>query len=113
MLGANIVRASLLAVLVLAVMLHAGSIWALYVVALCTGVAEPIYDTGTIDPAAGRAAATNCRAPVRVRVDCQRVRRPAPGRLPRGGRRSHRLCGAGSPVDCRGGGAAGAGFTTF
>ena len=31
--------------LVLAVMLHAGSIWALYVVALCTGLAQPIYDT--------------------------------------------------------------------
>lgn len=45
MLGANSVRASLLAVLVLAVLLDAGSIWALYVVALCIGVAETIYDT--------------------------------------------------------------------
>jgi MFS family permease len=45
MLGANSVRASLLAVLVLAVLLDAGSIWALYVVALCIGAAETIYDT--------------------------------------------------------------------
>ncbi|MDQ3771675.1 MAG: MFS transporter [Actinomycetota bacterium] len=45
MLGANVVRASLLAVLVLAVMVDAGSIWALYVVGLCIGVAETIYDT--------------------------------------------------------------------
>ncbi|MGH3450235.1 MAG: MFS transporter, partial [Haloechinothrix sp.] len=45
MLGANGVRASLLAVLVLAVLLDLGSIWVMYVVALCIGVAETIYDT--------------------------------------------------------------------
>ena len=45
MLGANGVRAALLAVLVLAALLDAGSIWLLYVVALCIGVAETIYDT--------------------------------------------------------------------
>lgn len=45
MLGANTVRASLLAVLVVAVVADLGSIWALYVVALCIGVAETIYDT--------------------------------------------------------------------
>jgi MFS family permease len=45
MLGANLVRAALLAVLVLAVLLDAGSIWALYAVALCVGTAETIYDT--------------------------------------------------------------------
>ncbi|HEX4721088.1 MAG TPA: MFS transporter [Pseudonocardiaceae bacterium] len=45
MLGANIVRATLLTVLVLAVVLHAGSIWALYVVALSVGTAETLYDT--------------------------------------------------------------------
>jgi MFS family permease len=45
MVGANIVRASLLAVLVLAVLLGTGSIWFLYIVALCVGVTETIYDT--------------------------------------------------------------------
>jgi len=45
MLGANLVRASLLTVLVVAVVLHAASIWALYVVALCVGTAETLYDT--------------------------------------------------------------------
>lgn len=45
MLGANAVRATLLAVLVLAVVFDLGSIWALYVVALCIGVTETIYDT--------------------------------------------------------------------
>lgn len=45
MLGANSVRACLLAVLVLAVVLGLGSIWALYAVALGIGVAETIYDT--------------------------------------------------------------------
>ncbi len=45
MLGANAVRAMLLVVLVLTVMVDDGSIWVLYVVALCIGVAETIYDT--------------------------------------------------------------------
>jgi MFS family permease len=45
MLGANFARASLLVVIVIAVALGAGSIWALYVVALSIGVAETIYDT--------------------------------------------------------------------
>ena len=45
MLGANAVRAMLLVVLVLTVMVDGGSIWVLYVVALCIGVAETIYDT--------------------------------------------------------------------
>jgi len=45
MLGANCARASLLVMVVVAVALGAGSIWALYVVALSIGVAETIYDT--------------------------------------------------------------------
>jgi len=45
MLGANAIRAMLLVVLVLTVMVDDGSIWVLYVVALCIGVAETIYDT--------------------------------------------------------------------
>lgn len=45
MLGANVVRAALLAVLALAALLDAGSIWILYGVALCVGVTETIYDT--------------------------------------------------------------------
>jgi MFS family permease len=45
MLGANGVRAALLAGLALGVMFDAGSIWTLYVVALGVGVAETIYDT--------------------------------------------------------------------
>ncbi|MEC3974116.1 MFS transporter [Amycolatopsis sp. H20-H5] len=45
MLGANIARASLVAVLVLWVLLGTGSIWALYGIAICVGVAETIYDT--------------------------------------------------------------------
>ena len=45
MLGANWARASLLLVVVIAVALGAGSIWALYVVGLSIGVAETIYDT--------------------------------------------------------------------
>lgn len=45
MLGANSARASLLVVIVIAVALGAGSIWALYAVALSIGVAETIYDT--------------------------------------------------------------------
>lgn len=45
MLGANGVRAAVLAVLVLAVVLELGSIWALYVAAFALGVAETLYDT--------------------------------------------------------------------
>jgi MFS family permease len=45
MLGANAVRAALLLALALAVMVDAGSIWVLYAVALCIGVAETLYDT--------------------------------------------------------------------
>lgn len=45
MLGANIVRACLAAVLVLAVLLGFASIWLLYVVAFGIGTAETIYDT--------------------------------------------------------------------
>jgi MFS family permease len=45
MLGANCARALLLVVIVVAIGLGAGSIWALYAVALSVGVAETIYDT--------------------------------------------------------------------
>jgi len=45
MLGANCARGLLLVVIVVALALGAGSIWALYVVALSVGVAETIYDT--------------------------------------------------------------------
>ncbi len=45
MLGANCARALLLTAIVIAVALGAGSIWALYLVALSIGVAETIYDT--------------------------------------------------------------------
>jgi MFS family permease len=45
MLGANCLRAALLAAIAIVVLLDAGSIWALYAVALCTGTAETIYDT--------------------------------------------------------------------
>jgi MFS family permease len=45
MLGANTVRASLLVVLALTLVVDVGSIWVLYAVALCIGVAETIYDT--------------------------------------------------------------------
>jgi MFS family permease len=45
MLGANIARASLIIVLVLAAGFGVGSIWVLYVVAFCVGIAETIYDT--------------------------------------------------------------------
>jgi MFS family permease len=45
MLGANTARAALLAVLALTVRVDIGSIWVLYVVALCIGIAETIYDT--------------------------------------------------------------------
>jgi hypothetical protein len=43
MLGANGVRASVLALLMLAVLLDVGSIWALLVAALCIGVTETIF----------------------------------------------------------------------
>jgi len=45
MLGANAVRALLLGVLALTAVTGVGSIWVLYAVALCIGVAETIYDT--------------------------------------------------------------------
>ncbi len=45
MIAANLIRASLLAVLVLAVTAGAGTIWALYVAAACVGIAETVYDT--------------------------------------------------------------------
>ena len=45
MLGANCARAFLLVATVILVLAGAGSIWALYVVALSIGVAETIYDT--------------------------------------------------------------------
>ena len=47
MVVANAVRATLLAVLVVAVALHLGSIWVLYVIALSVGVAETLYDTAS------------------------------------------------------------------
>lgn len=45
MVGANVVRAGLLAVLMAGATLGAESIWLLYAVAVCIGVAETIYDT--------------------------------------------------------------------
>jgi MFS family permease len=45
MLGANFVRAVAVAALVLIVAAGAGSVWALYAVALCVGTAETAYDT--------------------------------------------------------------------
>ncbi|HEY3872608.1 MAG TPA: MFS transporter [Actinocrinis sp.] len=45
MLRANSVRAAAVAGLVLVVLAGAGSVWALYVVALCVGTAETVYDT--------------------------------------------------------------------
>ncbi len=45
MLGANVARAVPLAGLVAVVALDAGSIWALYAVALCVGTAEVVHDT--------------------------------------------------------------------
>lgn len=45
MVGANILRAALLAALVGAVLLDVRSIWALYVIAVCVGTTETIYDT--------------------------------------------------------------------
>jgi MFS family permease len=45
MVGANCARTLLLVVIVVAIGLGAGSIWALYIVALSIGVAETLYDT--------------------------------------------------------------------
>ncbi len=47
MLLANVARATLLAGLLVAVLLDAGSIWILYVAALGTGTAETFYDTAS------------------------------------------------------------------
>ena len=47
MLGANTVRATLLALLAIAVATHVASIWVLYVVAISVGVAETLYDTAS------------------------------------------------------------------
>ncbi|MGV9364724.1 MFS transporter [Amycolatopsis sp. NPDC003731] len=47
MLLANVIRATLLAGLLVAVLLDAGSIWLLYVAALGTGIAETCYDTAS------------------------------------------------------------------
>jgi len=47
MLVANIIRAGLMAALAVAIVVGAGSIWALYVAAFCIGIAETIYDTST------------------------------------------------------------------
>ncbi|WP_206784819.1 MFS transporter [Amycolatopsis sp. MtRt-6] len=47
MLLANVARATLLAGLLVAVLLDAGSVWLLYVAALGTGVAETFYDTAS------------------------------------------------------------------
>ncbi|MDQ2845497.1 MAG: MFS transporter [Actinomycetota bacterium] len=45
MLGANMVRTALVAVLVLVMVLQLASIWMLYAIALCIGTTETIYDT--------------------------------------------------------------------
>jgi MFS family permease len=45
MLIANGIRAGLMAALAVAIVVGAGSIWSLYVAALCIGIAETIYDT--------------------------------------------------------------------
>ena len=45
MLGANAVRVALLAALTLMVIFESGSILALYVVAVCVGISETVYDT--------------------------------------------------------------------
>jgi MFS family permease len=45
MVGANIARAALVATLVVGVLAGVGSIWVLYAVAFCVGVAETVYDT--------------------------------------------------------------------
>jgi MFS family permease len=45
MVGANLVRGALLGTLALIAAVGGGSIWALYVVAICVGSAETVYDT--------------------------------------------------------------------
>jgi len=45
MLGANVVRAGLLGAVVTAILLDVDTIWMLYLVAFCIGVAETMYDT--------------------------------------------------------------------
>jgi MFS family permease len=45
MMGANLVRGALLGTLALIATAGGGSIWALYVVAMCVGTAETVYDT--------------------------------------------------------------------
>jgi MFS family permease len=45
MLGANAVRAALLGVIALAVLFDVDALWTLYVVAVCVGIAEVMYDT--------------------------------------------------------------------
>ena len=45
MVGANLVRGALLGTLALIAAVGGGSIWALYVVAICVGTAETVYDT--------------------------------------------------------------------
>ncbi|CAN5356067.1 MFS transporter [soil metagenome] len=45
MLGANAVRAGLLAAMAIGMLLGADSIWALYVLAFCLGTAETVFDT--------------------------------------------------------------------
>lgn len=45
MIGANLARAVLLVLLVVAVSAGAGTIWAMYAVAVCVGTAETVYDT--------------------------------------------------------------------
>lgn len=45
LLAANAVRAGVLAVLLLVVLSHAGSIWVLYVGVFCVGIAETVYGT--------------------------------------------------------------------
>lgn len=45
MMGVNLIRGALLGGLALLAVLGGGSIWALYVVAICVGAAETVYDT--------------------------------------------------------------------
>lgn len=47
MLGANLVRTALAALVVLAVLLSFANIWLLYLVGFCIGTAETIYDTSS------------------------------------------------------------------
>ncbi len=47
MIGANVARAALLAALTIAAVAGAGSIWLLYVAAVCVGTAETVYDTSS------------------------------------------------------------------